>query len=153
MQSALRIVSRVSLCERAGRVKVPDDVGTPERAVARVDFHHPVTRPPPTPSAGPLVPRIINAILLRRDFYAAVAADAHATGPAAGVVCLTALARESVGLASMAQVHPVWGLAALSIVIMAVAVLLITYVPDMSLGILKLLGPGFACVLRCLGFA
>jgi len=112
-----------------------------------------VTRPLLT-STGPIVPRIINAILLRRDFYAAVAADPHATAPAAGIVCLTALARESVGLASLAQVHPIWGLAALAVVILALAGWVVYGV--FAYAVARLLAPGpveLRRVLRCLGFA
>lgn len=100
------------------------------------------------------MPRIINAILLRREFYEAVAADPHATGPAAGIVCLTALARESFGLASMAQLHPIWGLAALSVVIVALAAWLLY--GAFAYAVARLLAPGpveFRRVLRCLGFA
>lgn len=107
-----------------------------------------------SPSGGPLVPRLANAILLRQQFYAALAADSHATGPAAGVVCLVALARESVGLWSVSEVHPAWGLAAISIAIVALAgwVLYSAF----SYALARLLAPGpvkFSRLLRCLGFA
>jgi hypothetical protein len=107
-----------------------------------------------TPSAGPLVPRIINALLLRREFYGAVAADPHATGPAAGVVCLVALAREAVSLTSIAQVHPAWGLAVLSVVVIALVGWLLY--GAFAYAVAWLLAPGpveLRRVLRCLGFA
>ena len=107
-----------------------------------------------SPSAGPLVPRLANAILLRSHFYAAVAADSHATGPAAGVVCLTALARESIGLWSVSEAHPTWGLAAIAIVIVALTGWILYGVVGYALA--RLLAPGpveLARLLRCLGFA
>jgi hypothetical protein len=106
------------------------------------------------PSAGALLPRLASAIALRRDFYDAVAADPHATGPAAGIVCLTALARESVGLWSVAEVHPAWGLAAVSVVIIALLGWLAygacSYVLARLISTERV---EFTRLLRCLGFA
>jgi hypothetical protein len=107
-----------------------------------------------TPSSGALLPRLGNAILLRQTFYDAVAADPHATGPAAGIVCLTALARESVGLWSVAQVHLAWGLAALSIAIVALAGWLLY--SAFCYAVARLVSADaveFKRLLRCLGFA
>lgn len=106
------------------------------------------------PSTGPLVPRIINAILLRREFYDAVAADPRATAPAGAVVCLAALARESVGLWSVSQVHAAWGLAAVAVVIVALAGWLLY--GGASYAAARLFAPApveFKRLLRCLGFA
>ena len=71
------------------------------------------------PSTGPLLPRLVNAILLRREFYDAVAADPRATGPAGAIVCIAAIARESVGLYQLSQDFKGWGLVLLLIVVFA----------------------------------
>ncbi len=107
-----------------------------------------------SPSAGPLVPRLAKAILLRQQFYAAIAADSHATGPAAGVVCLTALVRESIGLWSVSEAHPAWGLATIAIAVVALAGWVLY--GAFSYALARLLAPGpveFSRLLRCLGFA
>jgi hypothetical protein len=113
-----------------------------------------VTTRPLDPATGPIVARIANALLLRRAFYDAIAADPRATGPAAGVVCLTALARESHGLWSMSESHPVWGLAAVAVTIAALVGWL-TY-GALAYAVARLLAPArpeYRRVLRCLGFA
>lgn len=42
--------------------------------------------------SGPLFANLFRALLLKRDFFAAVAADPYATRPAVAIVCLSALA-------------------------------------------------------------
>lgn len=106
------------------------------------------------PSHGPIVPRIVNAILLRRDFYASVAADPHATGPAGAIVCMAALARESPVIYDFAQTYSLWGIAALGVVILAMAGWFVY--GAMAYGLTRLIAPGrttFKTVLRCLAYA
>jgi hypothetical protein len=108
----------------------------------------------PSASHGPILPKIFNALLLRRDFYAAVAADPYATGPAGAIVSLTALARESPAIYEFAQQHSLWGLAALIVVFMACAGWL-AY-GALAYLITRLVMPSpveFKRVLRCMGYA
>jgi hypothetical protein len=107
-----------------------------------------------SPSSGPLVPRLINALLLRRAFYDAVAADSHATGPAGAMVCIAAIARESVGLYQLSQSSKAWGFILVLIVVFAVVRWLVY--ASIMYPIARLLGaPGteYRRLLRCLGFA
>lgn len=109
---------------------------------------------PHDPATGPILARIGNAILLRRAFYDAIAADPRTTGPAAGVVCLTALARESSGIWSVSEAHPAWGLAAVAVTITALLGWLLYGL--VAYGVARLLAPArpeYRRVLRCLGFA
>jgi hypothetical protein len=108
----------------------------------------------PSASHGPILPRILNALLLRREFYAAVAADPYATGPAGAIVGLTALAREAPVIYEFAQEHSLWGVAALIVAIMACAGWL-AY-GALAYLICRLIVPGaveFKRVLRCMGYA
>lgn len=111
-------------------------------------------RSPLSPSTGPLLPRFVNAILLRREFYDAVAADPHATGPAGAIVCLAAIARESVSLYELSQGFTAWGLLLALIVVFAVVRWLlyaaIMYPLARAIGGQAL---DFKRLLRCLGFA
>jgi hypothetical protein len=105
-------------------------------------------------ASGPLLPRLASAVTLRRAFYDAVAADPRATVPAGAIVCLTAMARESVGLWELSQVHPAWGLAAVSVALLA----LLGWAVYGAFGfvVARVLAPEpaeFRRVLRCLGFA
>jgi hypothetical protein len=107
-----------------------------------------------SPSGGPLLPRIANAILLRRAFYDAVAADRRAIGPAGAIVCLSAIMRESVGLYQLSQGSRAWGVLLALIVVFA----LVRWVIYASIAypIARVLGGGtveYARLLRCLGFA
>lgn len=113
----------------------------------------------PTPSAinpatGPLFPRLINAILLRREFYEAVAATPGATGPAGAIVCLAAMARESVGLYEISQGFKAWGLVLVIIVVFAILRWLLY--ASVMYPIARLISGrplGYTRLLRCLGFA
>jgi hypothetical protein len=109
---------------------------------------------PINPSTGPLLPRLIKAILLRREFYEAVADDPRATGPAGAIVCIAALARESVGLYELSQDFKGWGLILLLIVVFATLRWLlyatIMYPVARAISAAPL---GYARLLRCLGFA
>ena len=110
--------------------------------------------PPPSPSSGPLLPRLLNALLLRRAFYDAVAVDARATGPAGAIVCLAALARESATLYELSQAFRAWGLLLLLVVVFALLRWLIysaiVYPFARFIGTSTL---AFKPLLRCLGFA
>ncbi len=90
------------------------------------------------PTRGPLLPRLVHALLLRREFYEAVAAAPKATGPAGAIVCLVAMVRESVRIYELSQEYKAWGLFLLMVAVFAV----------MS-------GKqfGYTRLLRCLGFA
>jgi hypothetical protein len=106
------------------------------------------------PSTGPLFPRLLNAILLRREFYEAVAATPGATGPAGAIVCLAALARESVGLYELSQGFKAWGLVLVIIVVFAMLRWLLY--ASVMYPIARLVSGqpvGYARLLRCLGFA
>jgi hypothetical protein len=113
------------------------------------------TRPDvPNPSHGAILPRVISAVLLRREFYAAVAADPRATGPAGAIVCLTALGRESPMIYEFAQAHSLWAVGALGIVVFALGGWLVY--GALSYRLARLLAPGaveFKTVLRCMGYA
>ena len=107
-----------------------------------------------SPSSGPLVPRLINALLLRRSFYDDVAADPHATGPAGAVVCLAALARESASLYQLSQSSKAWGVILALVVVFAVVRWLVY--ASIMYPIARILGARaieYRRLLRCLGFA
>lgn len=106
------------------------------------------------PSTGPIVPRLVNAILLRREFYDAVANDSRATGPAAAIVCIAALARESVSLYELSQEFKAWGLILILIVIFAMLRWLV-YATVMYPAARLIAGRSveYKRLLRCLGFA
>ena len=110
--------------------------------------------PTTSPTSGPLLARLVNAILLRRAFYEAAAADPAATGPAAAMVGLAALAREIPTLYDISETSAIWGLAAFAIFVIAllgwVAYSAVAYV------IARLIAPApveLKRVLRCLGYA
>jgi len=110
--------------------------------------------PAMTPSTGPLLPRIVNAVMLRREFYDAVAADPRATGPAGAIVCLSAIARESVGLYEMSQGFKAWGL--VLILIVGFAVIRWLVYASIMYPIARAVGGQtveYKRLLRCLGFA
>ena len=109
---------------------------------------------PITPSGGPLLPRLLNALFLRRSFYDAVAADRRATGPAGAVVCLAAVARESVALYQLSQASQGWGLILALIVVFAIVRwLLYAAVMYPIARALSRQPVEFKRLLRCLGFA
>ncbi|HSP99571.1 MAG TPA: YIP1 family protein [Candidatus Dormibacteraeota bacterium] len=114
----------------------------------------PPSQPPPIgPTSGPIVARIAAALFLRRDFYARAAADPRATGPAGAIVCLVALARESVVIYEVSQVSRVWGVIVPILVLLAlIAWLLIGTVAWVVTRPLRT-PPDFRRLLRCLGFA
>jgi len=121
-----------------------------ERAVA-------VSQPDPrsvSPSGGPLLPRIVNAILLRPAFYEAVAADRHAIGPAGAIVCLAAIARESVGLYQLSQGFKAWGFVLALVAVFAIVRWLV-YASIMYPIARAVAGTAveYKRLLRCLGFA
>jgi hypothetical protein len=109
---------------------------------------------PIDPSTGPLLPRLGQAILLRREFYDAVAADPRATGPAGAIVCIAALARESIGLYQLSQDVKAWGLVLLLVVVFAIFrwLLYTAVMYPVARGLSGLPVP-FKRLLRCLGFA
>jgi hypothetical protein len=113
-------------------------------------------RPPPRldPSRGPLLPRLANALLLRKAFYDAVAADPRATGPAGAVVCLAAIARESVGIYEISKEYKAWGLLLVIVAVFAV-VRWVAYAAVLYPIARWLSGRrfGYVRLLRCLGFA
>lgn len=106
------------------------------------------------PATGPLLPRLFNALFLRREFYESVAATPGATGPAGAVVCLAAIARESVGLYEISQGFKAWGLVLVVIVVFALlrwlAYSAVMYPVARLISGRKV---GYATLLRCLGFA
>ena len=114
----------------------------------------PTTRSLHTPSGGPLLPRLANAIFLRREFYDAVANDPRATGPAGAIVCIAAMARESVGLYEVSQSYKAWGLLLLLVVVFALLrwVLYATVMYPIARLISGRAIP-YTRLLRCLGFA
>jgi len=107
-----------------------------------------------TPSGGPLLPRLVNAVLLRRQFYDAVASDSHATGPAGAIVCIAAIARESIGLYEVSQTFKAWGLLLLVVVVFALLRWLV-YATIMYPVARAIAGVPvtYSRLLRCLGFA
>jgi len=109
---------------------------------------------PISPSGGPLLPRLLNAVLLRRSFYDAVAADTRATGPAGAVVCLAAIARESVALYQLSEASQGWGLILALIVVFAILrwLLYASVMYPIARG-LSSQPVEFKRLLRCLGFA
>lgn len=109
---------------------------------------------PISPSGGPLLPRLFNALLLRRSFYDAVAADTRATGPAGAVVCLAAVARESVALYQLSEASQGWGLILALIVVFAILRwLLYASVMYPIARALSSQPVEYKRLLRCLGFA
>ena len=110
--------------------------------------------PPIDASHGPLLRRLFYALLLRRAFYDAVAADRRATAPAGAVVCLAALARESVGLYEVSQAYKAWGLLLLLVAVFAL-MRWVVYAAVMYPIARGLSGRPieYARLLRCLGFA
>ena len=113
-----------------------------------------VSRRVPAPASGAILPRLWNAITLRRAFYDAVAAEPRATSAAIGIVSLVALGREAETIWSIAQVESLWGLAALIIVLVALAGWLIY--GAIAFALARLIAPAsadFKRMLRCLAFA
>lgn len=109
---------------------------------------------PINPSTGPLLPRLGKAILLRREFYDAVAADPRATGPAGAIVCIAALARESVVLYELSQEFKAWGLFLLMIVLFAIVRWLVyTTILYPIARLISRQPVEYKRLLRCLGFA
>jgi len=114
---------------------------------------NPPPRPTISPSSGPLVPRLVNALLLRRSFYDDVAADPHATGPACAVFCIAAIARESASLYQLSQESKAWG-AILALIVVFAVVRWLVYASVMYLIARLLDAPTeYRRLLRCLGFA
>jgi hypothetical protein len=115
------------------------------------------TSPPRTtlnPSTGPIIPRLINAILLRRDFYDAVANDARATGPAAAIVCIVELLSKSVIIHQLSQEFKAWGLLLIFFAILGLVRWLIYATFMYPIARLIIGQPiGYKRLLRCLGFA
>ena len=108
----------------------------------------------PSPSTGPLIPRLVNALLLRRPFYDAVAADPHATGPAAAVVCLAAIAYEAGNLYELSQGYRAWGLVLVLLVVSGLLRwLLYTAILYPIARLVCATAIEFKRLLRCLGFA
>ncbi|MGH7789561.1 MAG: YIP1 family protein [Candidatus Binatia bacterium] len=106
------------------------------------------------PTSGPLLARLFNALLLRRPFYEAAAADSAATGPAAAMVGLAALAREIPTLYDISESSAIWGLAAFAIFLIALAGWVVY--SAVAYLVARLLAPApveFTRVLRCLGYA
>lgn len=129
-------------CPRRQSRLMPDQ-STPSRS------HRPID-----PSSGPLLPRLGKALLLRRELYDAVAADPHATGPAGAIVCIAALARESIGLYQLSQSFRAWGLVLLLVVVFAVLRwLLYTTVMYPVARAISSEPVSYKRLLRCLGFA
>lgn len=109
--------------------------------------------PPIGPTSGPLVARLAAALFLRRDFYQRAADDPGATGPAGAIVCLVALARESVVIYEISRVWRAWGLIVPILVLFAlIAWLLIGAVAWVLTRPLQS-PPPYRRLLRCLGFA
>lgn len=105
------------------------------------------------PTSGPVVSRIAAALFLRRDFYERAAAETTATGPAGGIVCLVALARESVVIYEISQVWGAWALILPILVVLALlSWLLIGSAAWLVTRPLRT-APPFRRLLRCLGFA
>ncbi len=105
------------------------------------------------PGSGPLLGRLIAALFLNRRFYEAAAVDAAATGPAGALLCIIALIRQSVTIWQIAQVHPLWGIALLVVVALA----LVSWLLLGGIGwlVARLGAPqpvGYTRLLRCLGF-
>ncbi len=112
--------------------------------------------PPARPSRGPILPRVLRAIALRRDFYAAVADDESAWRPAVAVVCLAALARDSVTLSDLDLLLVVWLSTWSLLPIMLVAILRWLTCTGVVYPIARLLARQsieYRRLLRCLGFA
>jgi hypothetical protein len=106
------------------------------------------------PASGPILTRVANAILLRRSFYEAIAADPRTTGPAAGIVCLLALVRESPGMWPVIEGHPAWGLIVVAVIVLALLGWLVY--GFFAYALARLIAPAptdYRRVLRCLGFA
>jgi len=106
------------------------------------------------PTCGPLLPRLMHALLLRRDFCDSVAAAPKATGPAAAIVCLAAITRESVGIYEISQEYKGWGLLLLLVAVFAL-VRWAVYATVMYPIARAVSGKrfGYTRLLRCLGFA
>ncbi|MEO8601376.1 MAG: YIP1 family protein [bacterium] len=85
------------------------------------------TDPPPiprrplilAPSGGPIINRLVSALMLRPEFYAAAAADVDGTGATGAIICLIALLRDSPFLYHLSQTEPAWGLALLLTALLA----------------------------------
>jgi hypothetical protein len=109
---------------------------------------------PIDPSTGPLLPRLGMAILLRREFYDAVATDPRALRPAGAIVCIAAVARESIGLYQASQDFKAWGLLLLLVVVFAILrwLLYATIMYPIARAISAEPVP-YKRLLRCLGFA
>jgi len=112
------------------------------------------TTKPYDPTRGPLLPRLIHALLLRREFYDAVAAAPKATRPAGAIVCLAAMARESVGIYEISREYNAWGLLLLLVAIFAL-LRWVVYATVMYPIARAVSGNrfGYTRLLRCLGFA
>jgi hypothetical protein len=108
------------------------------------------------PLRGPILHRVFQAIALRRDFYEAVADDDGAWRPALAVVCLAALARDSVTLSELdfllVLLLRTWSL----LPIMLLAILRWLTCTAIAYPIARLLAgqsTDYYRLLRCLGFA
>lgn len=112
------------------------------------------TSPTIGPTRGPVVSRLAAALFLQRQFYEQAAAETTATGPAGAVLCLVALARESVTIYELAQVERVWGLAIPVVVIIALLSWLLMGATAWLVARPFVRPPvDFRRFLRCLGFA
>jgi hypothetical protein len=106
------------------------------------------------PTRGPLVSRLFAALTLQRAFYREAADEKGATGPAAAVLCLIALLRESVALYKLSQVERLWTLALF--VVVALALLSWLLYSGVAWATARLAAPqpvAYARLLRCLAFA
>lgn len=107
---------------------------------------------PPPPLPAPLFRRILAAAFLQRAVYDEVADDRYATGQAAAVICLAAIAQRSVLISYLTQAIGAWAL--LVAMIFGLLRWLIFTTVAYSIGRLVV---GRECsyrrLLRCLGFA
>ncbi len=106
---------------------------------------------------GPFLTQLVNAVLLRRDLYESVAADASATRPAIAVVCLAAVLPHLLGSTGLMQVFIDEGLATWGpIFIMLFAIVRWLLFATIQFGVAKLFAGvpvEFKRLLRCLGYA
>lgn len=108
----------------------------------------------PDPVHGPIVPRLVHALLLRRAFYESVAANPRATMPAAAILCLLGTARESYVIWQRSQEHAAWGWA-LPLVMLMTLLVWLAYGAVAYLASRILLGRRveYRQLLRCLAYA
>jgi hypothetical protein len=105
------------------------------------------------PNGGPIVSRLVSALTLRADFYAAATADTTGTGPAGAVICLIALVRDSPFLYQLSQTEKAWGLGLLLVTALSVIRWFVVGLVALAAARVSRSGGDYRALLRVLAYA